>query len=63
LRPSQISVVIPSPTSKQKRDIAIAQDVSDVDGMGNLRTSLDEESEVSSDKSKLFLFSGTVGDR
>lgn len=33
IRPSQISVVIPSPTSQQKRDIALAQNVINVNGM------------------------------
>ncbi|CAI7660867.1 unnamed protein product [Penicillium glandicola] len=44
---SQISVVIPSPTSKQKRDIAIAQSVSNVNGMHiDIFPTTDEEERV-----------------
>lgn len=47
IRPSQISVVIPSPTSKQKREIAIAQNVSNVDGMdSNIFPTTDEQERV-----------------
>ncbi|KAJ5516838.1 hypothetical protein N7527_008398 [Penicillium freii] len=47
IRPSQISVVIPSPTSKQKREIAIAENVSNVDGMdSNIFPTTDEQERV-----------------
>ena len=47
IKPSQISVVIPSPTSKQKREIAIAQNVSNVNGMDiNIFPTTDEQERV-----------------
>ncbi|CDM30504.1 hypothetical protein DTO013E5_2545 [Penicillium roqueforti] len=47
ITPSHISVVIPSPTAKQRREIAIARDVSKVNGMdSDIFPTTDEEERV-----------------